>query len=368
MLHSHPDTFRYGWAAGTVALCTFLSWLVRPYFGLSNITMLYLLAVVFVAARFGRGPAIFSSIASVAAFDFFLVPPYFTFVVADSQYHVTFAVMLIVAMVISSLTVQIQQQAMREQRLADEAKRAQMSADAEKTRNALLSSVSHDLRTPLAAISGAASSLRDDRQRLSEDAKRDLLDTVNDEASRLSRLVSNLLEITKLESGASHVKKELCPLEEVVGSALSRLEKALSERPVKTALPAELPLIPMDVLLMEQVFVNLLENIVKYTPPSSVIEVTATVDGENVRIDVADNGPGITEGDEQKIFDKFFRSEGRKGMTGAGLGLAICRAIIGAHGGEISAHNRVDGGAVFRMSLPLTDKSVAHSIQNTDSR
>jgi two-component system, OmpR family, sensor histidine kinase KdpD len=376
VLQSRSNGSRYGWAAGIVTMCTVLSWFLLPYVKLANIAMLYLLAVAVVAARLGRGPAVFSSIASVAAFDFFLVPPYFTFAVADSQYHVTFAVMFIVALIISSLTAQIQQQAraamQREQRtamLTEEAKIAQRLADTEKTRNALLSSVSHDLRTPLAAISGAASSLRDDEHRLSDDAKRELLDTVNDEASRLSRLVSNLLEITKLESGAAHVKKELCPLEEVIGSALSRFERALSERPVTTVLPADLPLIPMDVLLMEQVFINLLENIIKYTPPSSGVEISATVDGTNVRIEVADRGPGISVGDERKIFDKFFRSERQKGMTGAGLGLAICRAVMDAHGGEISASNRDNGGTAFRVSLPLASEgSSARSMQKADSR
>jgi two-component system sensor histidine kinase KdpD len=481
----------YAAATGAVGLCTAIAWVMFPHVGLSNLIMVYLLGVVAVATRSSRGPTVLASILSVATFDFFFVPPYFSFAVSDTQYLITFGVMLVVALVISGLTIRTRTQALaareRERRtaalyamsrelantrgveslleisvqhivevfpaevamllpdangrlshrpvpaatfvtdttelavaqwvyahrelaglgtstlpgatalyvpligsrgavgvlgvrpaerhafdspeqlhlletfanqtalaieravLAEEAQATQVRMETERLRNSLLSSVSHDLRTPLAAITGAASTLLEGRP--AADVQYELLQTIREEADRLNRLVRNLLEMTRLESGVE-VRKEWHQLEEVVGAVLGRVEPALRDRPLRTDVPKDLPLVPMDDVLIDQVLTNLLENVVKYTPADTAVELRAWSDGPSVTVEIADRGPGLAPGDEARVFDKFYRSASGS-SRGAGLGLTICRAIVEAHGGRIWAQNRPDGGAAFRFTLPL---------------
>jgi two-component system sensor histidine kinase KdpD len=236
--------------------------------------------------------------------------------------------------------------------LAEQAESAALRARTEEIRSALLSTVSHDLRTPLAAITGAGTTLRDMRAAMSESQRDELLDTICEEANRLARLVRNLLDMTRVESGAIDLKREWFPLEEIVGSALTRLDSQLGARPIRTALPVDLPLVFADALLLEQVFVNLLENAVKYTPPETELEISARGDAGRLVVEVADRGPGLAVGTESRVFEKFFRAV-QSGPPGAGLGLAICRGIVEAHGGTLHAENREGGGATFRFSLPF---------------
>jgi two-component system sensor histidine kinase KdpD len=492
------DWTPYAEALGIVALSTVLAWLVFPYFEPSNQVMLYLLGVVLVARRHGRGPSILASILSVAAFDFFFVPPYLNFAVSDTQYVVTFVVMLVVALVISTLTVRTRHQAeaarQRERRtaalyamsrelastrgvedllriavrhvsevfggevavslpapagrlvrragslgsadgdpnegavaqwvhehgqmaglgsatlpgaralylplsgsrgtvgvlgirpaqpqtlaapeqlhlletfaaqtalaverglLGEEAARAELRVEAERLRNSLLSSVSHDLRTPLATITGAASGLLEGADRLEPAARRELLQAIHEEADRLNRLVNNLLDVTRLESGAIQVRKDWHSLEELVGAALARLGGRLGDHPVTTRLPPDLPLVPLDGVLVEQVLINLLDNAVKHTPAGTPIEVSAAAGPGEVQLEVADRGPGLPPGEEGRVFDKFYRGTPARPGPGVGLGLTICRGIVEAHGGRITAANRPGGGVAFRVVLPLADK------------
>jgi K+-sensing histidine kinase KdpD len=325
----------YAVALGLVALATAVGGLARNHLGEPDLVLLYLLVVVIAAARFGRGPSLLAATLSVLAFDFFFIPPFFTFLVHEKRYVLTFAIMLAVSLVTSGLSLRV---------------------TTEERRSSLLSALSHDLRTPLAAITGAATTLRDESAAIDRAQQREMLDTICEEADRLERLVRNLLDMTRLESGAIAVKRQWLPLEEIVGSALTRLESQLEGRPVRTDLPADLPLVSVDAVLLEQVFVNLLENAAKYTPAGSPVEIVArAADGRGVAIEVADRGPGIASGDESRLFEKFFRGRntGSTGSTGAGLGLAICRGVISAHGGTIVAANRPGGGAVFRMTLPI---------------
>jgi two-component system sensor histidine kinase KdpD len=487
----------YAYALAVVAICTGIAWAMFPYFAFSNLIMVYLLGVIVVATRYGRGPSLVASLLSVGAFDFFFVPPYFTFAVSDTQYFVTFSVMLIVAVVISGLATRIRDQAVsaREResrmaalyamsrelastrgvqgllavairhitevfragvavllpgpdgrlggggavvgefpmdvsevavsqwvyehgqvagrgtdtlpgatglyvpllgsrgtvgvlglrpndprslqapeqlhqletfasqtalaieraRLAEEAEQAQVRAETERLRNSLLSSVSHDLRTPLASITGAASTLLDNEARLDAATRRDLLEALHEEADRLNRLVQNLLEMTRLEAGALVPHTAWHSVEEVVGAALGRFGKSLAERPVTTRIPAELPLVPMDDVLIEQVLINLIDNAIKYTPPATPIEVSADETAGAVVVEVADRGPGLPPGEERLIFEKFHRTDPAPSVRGAGLGLAICEGIIRAHGGRIWAENRPGGGVALRFSLPLKD-------------
>jgi len=242
--------------------------------------------------------------------------------------------------------------ALERTRLAHDAELARIRAEREELRNSLLSSVSHDLRTPLAAITGAATMLLED-EAATASIRRELLETVHEEADRLNRLVGNLLDMTRLESGGLRVHKEWTVLEEVIGSALNRLEPMLRGRQVEVRLAPDLPLVPLDGVLIGQVFFNLLENAAKYTPADSPIEIGARVSDGVVVIEVADRGPGIPNGSEDRVFDKFFRATDGSSARGTGLGLTICRGIVVAHGGTIVAENRNGGGAVFRISLPL---------------
>jgi two-component system sensor histidine kinase KdpD len=240
-------------------------------------------------------------------------------------------------------------------RLAEEAEQAQVRAETERLRNSLLSSVSHDLRTPLASITGAASTLIDNEARLDPATRRDLLEALHEEADRLNRLVQNLLEMTRLEAGALVPHTAWHSVEEVVGAALGRFGKSLAERPVATRIPAELPLVPMDDVLIEQVLINLIDNAIKYTPRGTPIEVSADETAGAVVVEVADRGPGLPPGEERLIFEKFHRTDPAPSVRGAGLGLAICQGIIQAHGGRIWAENRPGGGVALRFSLPLKD-------------
>lgn len=234
-------------------------------------------------------------------------------------------------------------------RLAGEAHAAQLRVEAEQLRNSLLSSVSHDLRTPLAIITGTATTLTSDK--LAPEERRELAETISQEAERLNRLVRNLLDMTKVEAGALRVAKEWQPVEEVVGSALAAVERMLGQRQVKVDLPRDLAA-PFDAVLIQQVLVNLLENAVKYAGPSTSIDLSARGTKHAVEVVVADRGPGVPPGDETRIFEKFFRAEKGKG-GGVGLGLTICRGIVTAHGGRIWAQNREGGGAGFHFTLPL---------------
>jgi two-component system, OmpR family, sensor histidine kinase KdpD len=492
------DFSAYATAVAVVAAVTGVAWVMAPVSELSNLVMVYLLGIVAVAMRAGRGPSLVAAVLSVAAFDFFFVPPRFTFAVNDARYLFTFVVMLIVSLVISGLTVRTRSQAVaaqhREQqtaalyamsrelagtrgldallqiairhvaevfrsqvvmlvpgpagalepwpggqfevdandlgvgrwvfehrqpaglgtttlpgasalyvpllgstgpvgvlglrppdrhamdeperlhqletfaaqtalaleraRLADEAQEAEVRIETERLRNSLLSSVSHDLRTPLATITGAVSTILEGRAPLDAATQHELLESVHEEAERLNRLVQNLLEMTRLESGALPLQRELHPPEEVIGAALGRLATRLADRRVTTKVPSDLPLVPMDDVLVEQVLVNLLDNALKYTPAGSPLEVIATATDQNLTIEVADHGPGLPPGEEDRVFEKFFRGEQRV-ARGAGLGLAICRGIVRAHGGRIWAQNLPGGGVAFLFTLPLATTAPA---------
>ena len=208
-----------------------------------------------------------------------------------------------------------------------------------------------DMRTPLAVITGAASTLLDTKGPIDEANRRDLIQTILEESERLNRQIRNLLDMTRLESGAVKVSKEWLPFEEVVGSALTRMDKRLEKRDVRVSLPADLPLVAFDPVLVELALTNLFENAAKYG--SDPIEIGVTPFRSEIVVDVADRGPGIPAGEEVRVFEKFHRAVREGTAEGVGLGLAICRAVVAAHGGRIWAQNREAGGASFRFSLPI---------------
>jgi two-component system sensor histidine kinase KdpD len=471
--------------AESVAVCAAVIGVTAPLLHVlekTNVVMLLLLAVVFAALRHGRGPAVLAAFVSVAAFDFFDVAPRFTFAVGDVQYLVTFAVMLVVALVIGQLTAGLRYQArvatLREDRAralyelsrdlaaalmpeqiveigtrvlqaqfearavfllpdggdrlrvpdgggldaglahwalahaeaagqgtgtlpastmlylplkapvrvrgvvalslrrphrlhvpeqrrlldtvasllaialerihyADIAQKTTVQVESERLRNALLGAISHDLRTPLAALAGLADSLQLVAPPLAP-AHAEIAQSLREAALRMNALVSNLLDMARLESGRVALNLQWQPLEEVVGSAL----RGPGGRRVTVTLPADLPLLQFDAVLIERVLANLLENAAKYTPAGSAIGIGAAVVGDSVEVWVADTGPGLPPGREALIFEKFERGRKESATPGVGLGLAICRAIVAVHGGSIRGETRDEGGARFVFTLP----------------
>ena len=490
-----PARIGYFWAFVLVALTTALGFVLSPRLRDANLAMIYLLAVVVSALFWGRGPSILASILGVAVFDFCFIRPEFTFAVSDTQYLLTFGVMLATGLIISTLASRIPLRAeearRRESRtatllamsrdlsalpdldsivraavqhvastlhstvavllpdenrrlraaaiagewslperdwsiaqwafehreragrgtstlpgaealyvplvasrgtvgllgirpatddtleperfymiealagmtalaieralLAGEAERNRLQAEREKLRNSLLSAVSHDLRTPLAAITGASSALLEAGGELDLAARRELATSIYDESERLSRLVGNLLEMTRLESGAFRLKKEWQPIDEVLGAAVERLRRLLAGHEVQVVVPPEPLLVRLDEVLIQEVLLNLIENAAKFAPEGSRIRISAKEDDGVATIEVSDEGPGIQAGQEDRIFDKFFRDPVGAGRAGAGLGLAIAKGIVELHGGRIWAENRPEGGAVFRFTLPLDE-------------
>jgi two-component system sensor histidine kinase KdpD len=207
------------------------------------------------------------------------------------------------------------------------------------------------------------SSLLENDRTLDADDRHELAQVAYEEAERLNRLVGNLLEMTRLESGGIQVEKEWELLEEIIGATLNRLGIRMDDHPVMVNLPPDLPLVPVDGVLIEQVLLNLLDNAIKYTPPGSPIELSAHASGNEVVVSVADRGPGLTPGDEKRVFDKFYRAQ-PKTSGGVGLGLTICRGIIEAHGGRIWAENRRGGGARFCFALPLDGQPPEVSLED----
>lgn len=494
--YDQPDRWAgLGWAVMACALTTVL---VLPFRGLldsANIVMVYLLTVVLVAVRFGRGPGILASVLAVLAFDFFLVRPYQSFTVADTQYLLTFGVMLTVALIISSLAANLRQQARmayyrerranalfelskalsaaltveeiivvathhveamfqagaalllpdehgklqpsaagdnvrsfvspvvlhsaqavydsqltsnlddsvktsgrvlylplrapthirgmlvvtsqdtrqlllpEQQRLlqtcaaqialalervhyVDVAKEALVSVESERLRNSLLSAISHDVRTPLTSIVGLSSTLATQRA-LSEDMREELIGAIQDEALRMSSMVTNLLDMARLQAGGVKLNRQWQMLEEVVGSALAHLSRSLNGRDVDLALPPGLPLLHFDAVLIERVLCNILDNAVRYSTPATPIRIAAFLNSDEVQVSVEDRGTGVPAGLEEAIFAKFARGNPESAHAGTGLGLSICRAIVQAHGGRIWVDNPQGTGACFVFTLPL---------------
>jgi len=492
---------RYAWGVVTTAACTAVAFVLYPRFELSNLVMVYLLGVTLSGLRFGRGPSVLVSLLNVAAFDFFFVPPRYTFAISDGQYFVTFGVMLIIALVIANLMASIRQQtrvagarerrtallyamsrelaatrglssmahvavshvaevfqckavillpdstgklryprdprldvsfrradlavaqwvvdhgqraglgsdtlaatpglylplgderqrlgvlavrpgnqrrvllpeqrhlletfagqiglALERAKLAETAEAASLDAERESLRNTLLASISHDLRTPLAVMAGAGSTLAERGATLDEATRVSLARSIEVKAREMSDLVSNVLDLMRFESGQVLLRTEWETLDDLVGTALNAVEQRLAGYSIDLRFPAELPPVFVDAKLVVQVFTNLFDNIAKYTPAGTHVIVSAALDGKAVRVTVDDDGPGLPPGDPQRLFDKFHRGDEEGAIVGVGLGLAICQAIIRAHGGEIEAHRRSPKGARFEFTLPATAESPA---------
>jgi two-component system sensor histidine kinase KdpD len=356
----------YACAVLATAACTLAGFAMRPRFDIVNIAMVYVLAVLLVAWRFPRGPTVLTSVLSVLAFDILFVPPEGVITVHDLQYLLTFAIMLAVGLVVAELRASVRRQVQAHAEL-------ELAAETERMRNALLASVSHDLRTPLAVMAGAASSLVEQGEQLHPDERRALAQSVVDSAQMMSEHVAKLLQMTRLESGAIRVERDWVALDEIVGSILRRLAERLAGHRVVVELAPDLPLIHVSAQLIEQALGNLLENAASHTPAGTIVRLRARLDGATVLVSVEDSGAGLDRADAERVFAKFQHGTkraasdaifggDRRGTEGAadgrgggiGLGLSICRAIVRLHGGDAWAERLQDGGSAFRFSLPLS--------------
>jgi two-component system sensor histidine kinase KdpD len=336
----------YVFAVVGALICTLAGLAMRPRFDLVNVAMVYLLAVVVVAVRFTLGPAIVAAILSVAAFDWLFVPPRGRFTVDDLQYLLTFAIMVAVALVIARLVERMRKQAEAQAHL-------EIAAETERIRSALLASISHDLRTPLAVMAGASSSLAERGERLSPDERRALAQSVFDHAREMSEHVAKVLEMTRLEAGAIELSRDWTALPEVVAGVLARLQARLVAHRVIVELPDELPLVRVDAPLVEQALSNLLENCAKHTPAGTIVRVRAQRRDSDVVVTVEDYAAGLSDAELEQVFAKFHRGIVEGTGTDIGLGLAICRSIVRLHGGDAWAERVPGGGTAFRFTLPL---------------
>lgn len=340
-------------ALAIVGLASGLARVLEPFVAQTDQVMLYLLGVIVVAARAHRGPTLAAALASVAAFDFLFVEPRYTFAVRDLHFLLTFAVMIVVGIVVTSLVTEVRKQ----ERVAFE---REIAAQGERLRSALLASVSHDLRTPLGAILGAVTTLEQEPA-LDPTVRTSLLASIHDQTEHLNRLLRNLLEMTRLEGGAVRLQRELAAIEEPIGTVLASLAHRIGDRRIDVDLDAvEGPVFAVfDPIAVELVLSNLIENALRYG--SDPIEIRATRAGDVVSVRVLDRGPGLDEHTLAHAFEKFQRGlvgerTGGPGTGGAGLGLAIVRSLVEAGGGRVWARNRDDGrGAEFGFTLPSAE-------------
>jgi two-component system sensor histidine kinase KdpD len=335
----------YAWAVAATAACTVAGFAMRTRFDLVNIAMVYMLAVVVIALRFTRGPAIATAVLSVAAFDYLFVPPRGAFSVDDAQYLLTFAIMLAVALVISRLVEAVRRRATVQAGL-------EIEAETERIRSALLASISHDLRTPLAVMAGASSSLAEKGERLTPEQRRALATSVFEQAQHMSDHVAKSLEMTRLEAGAIKPERDWVAVPEIVGSVLQRLRERLSRHRVIVELADDLPLVRADASLVEHALGNLLENAASHTPAGTVVRVRARRRHGDVMLSVEDYS-GIAERDVERVFEKFHHGSVESSEAGMGLGLAICRAIVRLHDGKAWAERVSGGGTAFHFTLPV---------------
>jgi len=245
--------------------------------------------------------------------------------------------------------------------LAEQTHQTQLLREKEKLQSALLNSISHDLRTPMASITGVLSTLYDDEAFLDKTTRRELVENAWEEANRMNRLISNLLDMTRLQAGAMKVSHEPCDIQDLIGVALAELANKLEGRPVTVTVSPSLPLVSMDFVLMSRVILNLLDNARKYSPPNTPIEVRARVANNWVEIEVADQGPGISPDEIARVFEMFYRVQRPDAASGTGLGLSICQGIVEAHGGRIWADTRPGGGTIITVSLPLDSSRTAET-------
>src|SRR3954451_450371 len=351
------------WSAAAVAVATVAGLVLTSLVRLPNVSMVFLLAVLFAAARFGLRAALFASALSFLAYNYFFIEPLHTFSVAEPHEWLTLFVLLSVAVLTSAIAGRARDQArtaLERARLAEEVNTVRAAAEAERLRNTLLASISHDFRTPLASILGAASSLIDYGARLPEPARRDLLAQVKDEAEHLDGMVRNLLAMTRVEAGGLEINRDWIDIRELFDRAVALAKRRGATQSFEVAVEPGLPFAPADPILLDQVLANLIGNATRYAGPTTRIVLRASASPDAIVLSVADDGPGIAPEMLPHVFEKFVRAPRRGGDAGegSGLGLAIVKGIVDAHHGSIAAISPTANGrgARFEIRLPVLEE------------
>ncbi len=368
MLGSMRRFAPYAMALVAVGVVTALIGAIEARVHIANVSMLYLIVVLAVATLAGRGPAITASLSAFLAFNWFFVQPLHTFSVGDPDEWFALVIFLATAMITGQLAAdqrdRAREAAAREResvalyeerdRLRERATEAEVLRRADELKTALLGAVSHDLRTPLASIIASAGSLRQRDVIWSEVEREGFVSDIESEARRLARIVANLLDLSRMESGTLRPERGWYDLGALVDDVLGRLRPHTSLHAVHVRARDDLPPVPLDYVEIDQVISNLVENGVRHTPAGTEIWIDIDRDARDAVVTVSDSGPGIPEASLALLFDPFVRVAQKKGGAGGvGLGLAIARGLVEAHGGRITAENRVEGGARFRFTLPL---------------
>jgi K+-sensing histidine kinase KdpD len=354
----------YGWTLAAVALATLAGLALTRVVPLPNVSMVFLLAVLFAATRFGLRPALLASALSFLSYNFFFIEPLHSFSVTQPHELLALFVLLAVAVLTSAIAGRARDQArtaIERARLAEEVNAVRATAEAERVRNTLLASVSHDFRTPLASILGAATSLIDYGALLPEHARRDLLAQVKDEAEHLDGMVRNLLAMTRVQAGALEINRDWIDVRELFDRAVAIAKRRGAMQSFEVSVAPELPFVPADQTLLDQVLANLIGNATRYAGQHARVTLAADVAEGAVRLRVADDGPGIPAIVLPHVFEKFVRARqsGGDAGEGSGLGLAIAKGIVEAHGGSISAQSPVahGRGTCITLRLPLAGDS-----------
>jgi K+-sensing histidine kinase KdpD len=355
-------------AIAASALAALMAAAAERWLGLSDLSLVFMLAVVLVATRSSTGPAMLTAVLCFLAYNYFFIEPRYTLYVSARHGVATVLLFLTAALLAGRLASRLamQVQALREseremrerqaqaQRLAEDLQAERVAGETERLRNALLSSVSHDLRTPLAAIIGAAGSLDSYGDAMDAQDRHALLDTVRSEGERLDRYIQNLLDMTRLGHGTLALNRDWIGVDELIGSAVARLRRYQPGTRFTVSVDPGLGPIWVHPALVEQALFNVIENAAKFSPVGEAVAIDARQVGDRLRIDVVDRGPGIPEDERVRIFEMFYSAErGDRNRDGTGLGLAICRGMIGAHGGDVEALPGPQGrGTILRITLP----------------
>lgn len=323
-----------------------VTWLVP----LPHVSVLFVAAVITSAALWGLGPSLFAAMLSVVAGSYLFYSPIYSFRVTDPQDFADLAVFVVVAALTSRLAAGVRRQ-------AREIAEARLKAQGEALREALLNSVSHDLQTPLAAILGSATVLEGLDPDGDARVRRELAAAIREEAERLASHIGNVLDLTRIRSGQIAPRLELVELPDIINGALRRKEKALAGHTLHVDVPPGLPMLRLDLFLMEHAVANVLDNAAKFSPAGSKVSVVARVEGGEVVLEIADEGRGIRAEDLERVFEAFYRGSAQESgaAAGSGLGLAICRAFVEANGGSVAVAGVAPGrGATVRMRLPVS--------------
>lgn len=354
-------------ALSATAIASALSLVGVNYLSLADLVILYLVGVVVVAARFGYWPSIIAGLGGVLAFDFLILPPRLTFSI-ELGHAITLAGMVFVSMLVSGLTESLRREQARALRSEQVSHAARLEAEVERVHAALLSSVSHDLRTPLATISASAQMLMRSHVTMAPGIRGEVLTGIAEEAERLDGLLRNLLAITRLETGELRLQVLPASLDELLSQTLRRLEHRLLERPVVVEAQPGLPLVDVDARLFEQALLNVLDNSLRYSPAGSPIRIQTARTADGVAVRISDSGLGILEAECDLVFEKFKRgSNAPRSDGGVGLGLTICRAVMQAHGGRIALTRAETGGVLVALSLPASKVDIDPALERLPS-